>query len=554
MANKSIKNSFILQGSVLAMAGILVRIIGLIYRIPLTNILGEDGMGCYSTAFDVYNILILLSSQSMPIAVSKLVSEKLGKGENYNAHKIFRGALIYGLTIGIIFGLIAFFGGEWMAATFFDAPTAGRALKVLAPTLTIACVLGVFRGYMQGMGNMIPTAVSQVFEQIVNAFVSVFAAYGLLNYGYSVSKMLSESKAMDNAISYGAAGGTLGTCLGAATALIILIVIYLKKKSDILENISKNDNGAVDSFNKITKMIIFTITPMLISTTIYNISNLLDNPIFQKIMNVMFGYSERERLALWGVYSSQYRVLTTMPIAIASALATAIVPSMVRSYAAGDKDVVKSKIESAIKFSMIIALPCGFGLSVLGGPINKMLFPNLNNDLIVYLMIFSVFTVTAFSLSTISNSILQGIDKLKVPIKNSAISLVIHLVLLPILLIIFKLGIYAVVIGDFTFAMTVCVLNAISIKRYTGYRQEIKNTFVKPLFSSIVMSVACAVIYLLCFKIVKSNILCTLIAICVAVIVYMIMVIKTKIITEEELINLPKGIVLIRILKKVHLL
>lgn len=381
------------------------------------------------------------------------------------------------------------FDGIRLASTFYHAPSAGRALKVLAPTLTIACILGVFRGYMQGLGDMVPTAISQIFEQIVNAFVSVFAAYELLNYGYSVSTMLSESKAEANAISYGAAGGTLGTCLGAATALLVLIIIYLKRKSDILADISKQDKGALDSFNRITKMIIFTITPMLISTTIYNISNLLDNPIFQNIMELKFGLKEDARLALWGVYSSQYRVLTTMPIAIASALAAAIVPSMIRSYAAGDKLIVNNKIDSAIKFSMIIALPCGFGLSVLGGPINKMLFPNLSNDMIVYMMMFSVFTVTAFSLSTISNSILQGIDKLNVPIKNSAISLGIHLVILPLLLVVFKLGIYAVVIGDFTFAMTVCVLNSYSIKNYTGYTQEIKNTFVKPIISSVIMSI-----------------------------------------------------------------
>ena len=170
-----------------------------------------------------------------------------------NAHRIFKGALIYGFVIGVICGLIAFFGGEWLASTFYHAPSAGRALKVLAPTLTIACILGVFRGYMQGLGDMVPTAISQIFEQIVNAFVSVFAAYELLNYGYSVSTMLSESKAEANAISYGAAGGTLGTCLGAATALLVLIIIYLKRKSDILADISKKDKGALDSFSRIDK-------------------------------------------------------------------------------------------------------------------------------------------------------------------------------------------------------------------------------------------------------------------------------------------------------------
>ena len=227
---------------------------------------------------------------------------------------------------------------------------------------------------------------------------------------------------------------------------------------------------------------------------------------------------------------------------------------MIRSYAAGDKLIVNNKIDSAIKFSMIIALPCGFGLSVLGGPINKMLFPNLSNDMIVYMMMFSVFTVTAFSLSTISNSILQGIDKLNVPIKNSAISLGIHLVILPLLLVVFKLGIYAVVIGDFTFAMTVCVLNSYSIKNYTGYTQEIKNTFVKPIISSVIMSICCYLVYLLFHKLIGSNTISTLIAICVAIAVYGIMVIKTKIVTENELESVPKGTMIIKICKKIHLL
>ena len=202
---------------------------------------------------------------------------------------------------------------------------------------------------------------------------------------------------------------------------------------------------------------------MLLSTTIYNIGNLLDNPIYQNIMVGIFASSEKANSASWGMYSGYYRTLTTMPIAIASSLSTAIVPSLVRSYITNDGPVVKSKITLAQKFSMLIAFPCGMGLSVLGGPINALLFGTEIKDTVL-IMSFSVFTVVAFSLSTISNAILQGINKLNIPIRNSAISLAVHLILLPILLIVFKLGIYAVVIGDFTFAMTVAVLNSFSIK------------------------------------------------------------------------------------------
>ena len=501
MSSKSKKDSFIIQGSILAMAGILVRVIGLIYRIPLNRILGDVGLGYYGTAFEFYNVLILLSSQSMPLAVSKIVSEKLEKKEYKNAHKVFKGALFYGGFIGLAFGLFLFFGADFIAGVYKQPPIA-IALRVLAPTLTIACVLGVVRGYFQGMGNMVPTAVSQIFEQIVNAVVSVIAAYELGAYGYTLSKIASEQKVLKG--SYAAAGGTLGTLSGALIALIFMFFIVYVNRNYFRKKMKKDRTGVQDSYGQITKVILLTITPVLFSTTIYNIGNLLDNPIYQNIMSSIFHVSETTNSAAWGVYSGYYRLLTTMPIAIASSLSTAIVPSLVRSYIAKDKLVVKRKVMLAQKFSMLIAFPCGMGLSVLGGPINSLLFGE-KVEYTSIIMIFSIFTVVAFSLSTISNAILQGIDKLNVPIRNSAISLGIHIIFLLILLLVFRLGIYAVVIGDFTFAMTVAVLNSFSIKKYLGYKQEVHYTLVCPFVCSAIMGIFCLVFYKLGMMILPSN-------------------------------------------------
>ena len=552
MSNKSKSNSFIIQGSILAFAGILVRVIGLIYRIPLNRILGESGMGYYGTAFEIYNVLILLSSQSMPLAVSKIVSEKLEKKQYKNAHKVFKGALIYGITIGVIFGMLAFFGADWISVKIYKLPQVAIPLRILAPTLTVACVLGVLRGYFQGMGNMIPTSVSQIFEQIVNAVVSVIAAYELGAYGYSLSKMADESETFR--ASYSAAGGTLGTLCGAVTALIIMIIILYRHFGSINSNIRKDITKSVDSYGTITKVIVFTITPVLISTTIYNIGNLLDNPIFQNIMySISPESTEAQRSAVYGNYTGIYRTLTTMPIAIASALSTAIVPSLVRSYVAGDKSVVKNKIDMALKFSMIIAFPCGMGLSVLGVPINKLLFGS-SGDGAAPMMVFSIFTVIAFSLSTISNAILQGIDKLKVPIKNSAISLGLHLIILPCLLIVFKLNIYGVVIGDILFGATVSVLNAMSIKKYLNYRQNMFETFVKPFICAGVMGAGCFGIYKLFNGLIKINAISTIIAIMVAVVIYALMLVITKTVTEDELLSMPKGAMIAKLMKKIHII
>lgn len=552
MSNKSKSNSFIIQGSILAFAGILVRVIGLIYRIPLNRILGESGMGYYGTAFEIYNVLILLSSQSMPLAVSKIVSEKLEKKQYRNAHKVFKGALIYGITIGVIFGMLAFFGADWISVKIYKLPQVAIPLRILAPTLTVACVLGVLRGYFQGMGNMIPTSVSQIFEQIVNAVVSVIAAYELGAYGYSLSKMADESETFR--ASYSAAGGTLGTLCGAVTALIIMIIILYRHFGSINSNIRKDITKSVDSYGTITKVIVFTITPVLISTTIYNIGNLLDNPIFQNIMySISPESTEAQRSAVYGNYTGIYRTLTTMPIAIASALSTAIVPSLVRSYVAGDKSVVKNKIDMALKFSMIIAFPCGMGLSVLGVPINKLLFGS-SGDGAAPMMVFSIFTVIAFSLSTISNAILQGIDKLKVPIKNSAISLGLHLIILPCLLIVFKLNIYGVVIGDILFGATVSVLNAMSIKKYLNYRQNMFETFVKPFICAGVMGAGCFGIYKLFNGLIKINAISTIFAIMVAVVIYALMLVITKTVTEDELLSMPKGAMIVKLMKKIHMI
>ncbi|MCR5834978.1 MAG: polysaccharide biosynthesis protein [Lachnospiraceae bacterium] len=564
MSNTKKKTTnFLLQGSILAFAGILVRVIGLIYRVPLTNIIGDTANGYYGSAFDIYSILLLISSQSMPIAVSKLVSAKLAIKDNKNAHRIFIGALVYSIVVGLIVGLFAFFGADFLAGTLFKSRGAIKAVRILGITVFFVCIMGVFRGYFQGMGDIGPTAVSQVFEQIVNAIVSVAAAYYLYNYGMSLAYSTRKQQ-LFNAESWGAAGGTLGTCLGAFAAFVILIGIYQKRKKSIKSDILENGNHDIESYRTITKVIFFTITPILLSTTVYQIGNLLDNAIFGQVQVNLFGFDEVVKNRIWGIYSGKYKLLTTMPIAIASALTLSMVPTIVKSYTLNEIDQVKNKINGALRFTMIITVPCGIGLSLLGGPICVLLFPSTGNRATTTLvMMFSIFTVAAFSLSTITNSVLQGIDKLKVPIYNSAISLFVHLIFITVLLIPFKLGIFGVVIGDFTFAMMVCFLNARALKKYLGYTQDVVDTFVKPLGSGIIMGAVSYIVFL-GTKILLENVgldnyvirndISVILAILVAIPVYFIVLIKIKGIDEAVLLGIPKGEIIVRLCKKLHLL
>ncbi|MGN0383314.1 MAG: oligosaccharide flippase family protein [Eubacterium sp.] len=554
MTNKKRNNNFLIQGTILASAGILVRIIGLIYRVPLNRILGDEGAGYYSVAYDVYSILLLLSSMSLPIAVSKLVSAKIAKGELKNAYKVFKGALIFGAITGCIAGAFAWFGADFFA-TLMKYPSAANALRVLAPTLVIMGIVGVLRGFYQGLGDMVPTAVSQIFEQIVNAIVSIAAASVLFTYGKSLYA-LSDSESTTNACLWGATGGTLGTLSGAATALIFILIIFFVRKKDLKSKLASDTTVQTDSNKTITKMLFITIAPVLISTTIYQISNLIDSAIFGNVMSLS-GIAEKTYSAFWGVYSSKYRVLTTVPIAIASALSSSIVPTISMSHARNDIIDVKRKIGLVIRFAMIIAIPCGIGLSVLGGPIVIMLFGNTAYDsLASNMMILSIFTVTTFSLSTITNAVLQGIGKLQIPMKNSSISLVIHLILLPLALMLTNIGIYGVAIFDAFFALIVCILNARSIKKYIGYNQEIKRTFIYPALAGIGMGIIVLAIYNLLIRIIPvyTNTIATILSILVGAFVYLILLLLLKAITVEELSTIPKGRLIIKLAQKLHLI
>ncbi len=212
------KRNFLVHGGILAMAGILVRIIGMFYRIPLVNIIGSDGNGIYGAAYNVYNIMLVLSAYGLPMAVSKLVSAKFVAKQFKNAASIFKCALIFATCTGGIAALLLFFGADFIENVFYKGvPGMAIPLRILAPTIFFVAILGVMRGFYQGQGTMIPTAVSQIAEQIVNAAVSLLAGYFLIQ-AYQSSA---------NTAAYGAAGATLGTAMGALTALIFLIVLYL---------------------------------------------------------------------------------------------------------------------------------------------------------------------------------------------------------------------------------------------------------------------------------------------------------------------------------------
>ena len=281
MSNKKNDTSFLVQGSVLAIASIISRVIGLVYRIPMTNIIGEYGNDYYSCAYEIYSMMLLISSYSLPMAVSKMVSARMANGRKEDAYRVFRGALLIAVVTGMAGCLFVFFGAGFLTE-LFQTPLSFFALRVLAPTIFIVAILGVIRGFFQGLGTMVPSAVSQILEQIVNAIVSVAAAYILFGYGSRIAAVLGGEQHYAEA--YGAAGGTLGTSTGAVAALAFCIFVFLAYRKNLKKGIARERRlrkTQPEAYGSVMKILIMTIIPILLSTTLYNLVSIVDQGLFK---------------------------------------------------------------------------------------------------------------------------------------------------------------------------------------------------------------------------------------------------------------------------------
>lgn len=534
MGNKNSKSTnFIVQGGILAMAGVIARLIGLIYRVPMQRTIGDAGMGYYSAAFQIYSLMLIISSYSLPVAVSKLIAGYTARDEYKNAKRIYNCSMLFACFTGGITCLIVFFCADFLAG-LIKLPKSAIALRILAPTLLVVAIMGVMRGFFQGNGSMVPTATSQLVEQIINAIVSVVAAKFLFDYGLGVSGLLRDD---DYAAAYGAAGGTLGTSAGALAGLICLIIVYLISKRDFNYRVRHDEIRHSDTFGRMLFALILTVLPVLLSTTVYNLSDILDQGIFNYVMDTK-GLSE-VKAEHWGIFSTKYKVLTNVPVALASAVCSSMMPSLTGCIRREEYKIARRKVSLAMRFTMILSIPCAVGLAVLGKPIISTLFQGEVDIPATMLKIGSI-AVVFYSMSTLSNGVLQGIDKLNIPVRNAAIALVLHVGILYFMLDVFNMGLYGVVISCVLFALIMCILNWLAIRKYLNYQQEIVRTFVIPTVSSIFMGL---VAWLSNFLISKalSSFVSLAISIALSVCVYFVLLIKLKGVKEKEIRSFPGG-------------
>lgn len=592
MSKSSNKNGFIIQAGILAAAGIICRIIGLLYRSPLAAVIGDEGNGYYQAAYNIYTMILLISSYSIPSAISKVIAQKLATHEYRNAHRVFTCAIYYVLIVGGLASLVLFFG-----AGFLTRGPAVQVVRVFAPTVFLYGLLGVLRGYFQAHRSMVQTSVSQIIEQILNAVVSIGAAYLLIilmlsttdkyvinddhsvSLGSTVVQEMAEEQTDENGIVayvlsdeqqawntkhalYGAIGSALGTGSGVLIALLFMWAVYLLNKGTIYRRIER-DRHPVEEYGEIIKTITGVIIPFILSTAIYNLTTVVNQTVYTYIAAEKKNMENTEISTRYGIFSGKAVVISKIPIAISTAIASAILPTVSALAGSGDMKGARRKTAQAVKTTMFIAIPATVGIAVLARPITWLLFPQKASiDMASRLLMLLAVSIILYSLSTLTNSILQGIGQVRVPVKNAAVALVIQTAITALLLLFTGLDMYALVIAEIVYSGMMCLLNQRSIRRYMHYRQEIFKTFIVPFVASVFMGLAAYGTYAGFHALMgggeypgrMQNAIALIPAILVGCVVYFVLEILFGGISEKELRELPKGYLMVKVAKKLHLM
>jgi stage V sporulation protein B len=538
----------IVQAGILAAASIVVRIIGLLYRSPLTAVIGDEGNGYYGYAFNIYSIVLMVSSYSIPSAISKLMAQKLALGEYRNAQRVFYCTMAYALTVGAAFSLFVWFG-----AGLLVPPRSVPVLRVLAPTIFIFAILGVLRGYFQANQTMVQTSISQILEQIMNAAVSIGAAW------FFMHRLAAGQDVHEQAV-YGAMGSALGTGSGVMTALIFMAVMYLVNRRYFMKRIRKDRTGREDPWTGIMRDTILVITPFILSGFILNLTTTVNQTIFSRIMIGAKGLDEIDITTAYGIFSNKAVVITNIPISIATAVAAAIIPNISSAYARKDMEETRRRVIAAVRITNIIATPCALGLIALARPVTMVLFPQWESlGLASALLALLGVTVIFYSIATIMNAALQSIGRMQMPLVSAGIALAVQTLVLLILLFATNMGVFALVLVSILYSLMIFLLDTYFLQRYLKLDMDLYNVYARPLFAATIMGVATYGLYTMFevfLELVGSrslylnNLIAMVPAILAAVLIYFFALIRMGTLSEEDILSLPKGSMLLKIFRK----
>ncbi|WFA07737.1 polysaccharide biosynthesis protein [Tissierella sp. Yu-01] len=518
-------NNFLKGAAILGIAGIIVKILGAIYRIPLSNIIKPEGMGYYQTAYPFYNLLLTFSTAGFPVAIAKLVSEKRATGDYRSAHKVFKVALT-GLSIGgILTSLFLLISAKSIVENIGNS-NAYYALIALVPALLFVPIMSAFRGFFQGRKTMAPTAISQVVEQLFRVAIGLGLTMFLLRYGIPVA----------------AGGASFGGSIGGMAGALTILYVYIKNRKTIITEINQSTIHKEYPVSRIVRDLLVIAIPITIGAAIAPIMDTIDAALVLRRLQTI-GFSEKIANDLYGQLKGMAQTLINLPQVFSIAISMSMVPSISDAFARKNKNEIKELISSGVRITLLIGLPCAFGLFVLSTPIIELLYFNntletikSTGEILAYLSFGVIFLTLVQTLT----AILQGLGKPFIPVRNLALGAIVKVILTYTLTAIPSINVKGAAISTVAAYAIASTFDFISAIKITRVKVNYKNVILKPLISAVGMAIFTRVGYIILNGLIGSK-LSTLVSICIGIITYVILLIITGSITEEDFNIIPKG-------------
>lgn len=544
LENQTIQGSFVKGAAILGIAGIIVKVLGAIFKIPLVSIIASTGMGYYSSAYPIYVMLLAIATSGFPIAISKMVAERRAKGNVKGANEIFSIILPLMVGIGIITSLGLFLSSDFLARNMLENPKAVYSLKALSLALLFVPIMSAYRGFFQGRNTMFPSAISQLLEQLGRVMLGLTLALIMVNKG----------------VEFGAAGASFGATGGAFFGLLAMMWFYLREKKTLNEECQIYDYYEKENAFPVIKELLIIAIPVIIGALVKPIMDFIDASMVIGLL-MRSGVGELEANSMLGQLSGMATTMVNLPSIMISAIAMSIVPIISYEYSRNNIVSAKRNVLLSIRMALLIGLPTGIGLMSLSEPIMSLLFPREPSQLAGQILFIAALGVVFLSLIQVLTAILQGVGKAHVPVLNLMIGVVFKVIITYLLTTNKQFGVKGAAIGTVVAYVISAFLDFIAVKKLLMVEFDYKKIFVCPVVVTVVMGCVARISYKVASIALTTiisdsaaNKFATLIGIIFAGTFYIVALIKCKIVEEDDFKNISKGKRMISLLKKLKLM
>ena len=554
MNDQPIKKQTFLQGTaVLAMATVLVKLMGFLFKVPLNNIIGEDGFGYFNTAYDVYNVLLMISTTGLPVAMSRMISQAQTLGNHAQIKRIYRTSLYVFLTIGMVGSLGMLFFCRQLSVMVTTNENSWAAIAALAPCVLLICLVSAYRGFFQGQSNMTPTSVSQIFEAVTRLVVGLGLAWLVMKltgeaavHAQGIVLASGETAQDYGDITLAAGGAILGVTLGS-----LISVVYLHHKFRQSNQILSLGGGTAKSTRSTMKELLSIAVPITLGSAGLQIINLFDTMIYMRRLTGALQWTEKMADSAKGVYNFCQTVFA-LPCSFIPTITIAVIPAITASLTRKDLAEAKATSESSVRTMALIAMPCAAGLFVMAEPVIRLLCSTYTEDkiqLAATMLAILGLTVIFNSLVLLLNAIMQAHGDVVTPVVNMLIGGIIKIIVNYILVGQPNLNIVGAPIGTFICYISITALDLIAMKRHISARPAIFKNVIRPGLASAIMGAATFMVYRVLSNAISSWKLVCLLSLAFAVVLYAVLVVFLRCLTYEDCMLLPKGEKIAKILR-----